>query len=177
MANQRLTVETLTAEQLRAVLHYDAVTGDFTWKPRDALLKSWNTRYAGKIAGSPTKYGYIQIAVFGVLYHGHRLAWLWMTGFWPPAGIDHRDTDTGNNRWSNLRLASQSENRMNSQNRLDNTSGYKGVYLRKKTGKYVAEIVVAGRKHHLGSHDSLEAAHAAYYEAAHRLHGEFARTS
>jgi hypothetical protein len=107
----------------------------------------------------------------------HRLAYLYMTGEWPPAGIDHRDTNRSNNRWNNLRAATQLQNSTNSSIRIDNTSGYKGVYWHIGARKWRAQIVSKGKIHLLGYFSTPQAAHRAYCEAAIRLHGEFARFS
>jgi HNH endonuclease/AP2 domain len=167
----------LTAAQLRAVLDYDPDTGLFRWRPRMNCRPEWNTRYAGKVAGTPTKYlGYIQIGIYGRLYLAQRLAWLWMTGEWSASSdLDHRDTDTTNNRWSNLREATSSQNKMNVARRSDNTSGYKGVSLDKRRNKWVAEVMIGKKTHYLGQFDTAEEAHAARTEAATRLHLDFAR--
>jgi hypothetical protein len=89
--------------------------------------------------------------------------------------IDHRDGNRANNRWSNLRLATQSENSANRHRHINNTSGFKGVSLC-KWGKWRACIEKNGRKIHLGMYDTPQAAHAAYVAAARKLFGEFART-
>jgi hypothetical protein len=177
MAKPRLD-DPLTADQLRTLLHYDAKTGAFTWRKREQLghyARTWNTRYAGKVAGTPTvPRGYIQIMVNGWLYLAHRLAFLWMTGAWPAFEIDHHDGNPTNNRWNNLRPATSSQNKMNGVRRSDNTSGYRGVRLDKRRNHWVAEILAGGAKHYLGSFPTAEAAATAYAEAAARLHGKFA---
>jgi hypothetical protein len=50
-----------------------------------------------------------------------------MAGKWPAAGIDHINGNKSDNRWLNLREATQSQNMTNTGNRADNSSGYKGV--------------------------------------------------
>ena len=169
----------LTANQLRAVLDYSPHLGVFLWRKREPLRmydRSWNTRSAGTVAGTPTiQRGYIQILLFGRLYLAHRLAFLWMTGKWPEFEADHRDNDPSNNKWANLRDATSSQGSMNTRRRSDNTSGFKGVWFEKRRNHWVADIEANGRKHHLGSFPTAEAAKAARDEAARRLHGEFAR--
>lgn len=165
----------LTADQLRAALDYDPQAGLFTWRYRPNARREWNTRNAGRVAGSVTNRGYIQIAVNGWLYHAHRLAWLWMTGAWPPFEIDHIDNDPGNTRWRNLRAATSSQNKMNMRVRCDNNSGLKGVHWNTRRAAWSAEIWVSGRKSNLGLFPTQQLAHAAYCEAATRLHGAFAR--
>lgn len=118
----------VTAEELRAVLSYEAETGQFI--RLQATLRS----PAGSIAGTPHGEGYSVIRVNGRLYLAHRLAWLWMTGEWPTE-IDHRDRNRSNNRWANLREVTRTQNNYNAGRRSDNTSGFRGVYRNRGRGK------------------------------------------
>lgn len=88
---------------------------------------------------------------------------------------DHINHNTLDNRRSNLRIATCSENQRNTGANRRNTSGYKGVSFNKAAGRWRAAIRVHGERIHLGHYQSPEAAHAAYCTAAERLHGEFAR--
>lgn len=88
---------------------------------------------------------------------------------------DHEDGDSLNNRRSNLRPASHSENMRNRKKHKNNRSGYKGVYQEKRTGRWVAQIRSHNKKHWLGSFATPEEAHEAYKLAANELHHEFAR--
>lgn len=95
-----------------------------------------------------------------------------LTG-WPL--VDHVNGDGLDNRRSNLRPATDAQNGRNRGANRNNTSGYKGVSLDKRRGTWAAALWVAGRKHHLGTHATPEAAAHAYDHAAVELHGEFAR--
>jgi hypothetical protein len=167
----------LTADQLRSMLDYDPATGIFTWLLRKHAPKHWNTRWSGKAAGSVTFSGYLHIRLGNRIYRAHRLVFLWMVGAWPENEVDHQDGNRLNNRWSNLRQATPSENRMNKGMRSDNTSGRKGVCLDRRSKRWQAQVMLSKKRHHLGYFDTPEEAHAAYVEAARRLHGKFARTS
>lgn len=160
----------LDAETLRARLHYDPSTGVFTWRISQGRAP------AGARAGGFWK-GYVGIRVGGRKYFAHRLAYLYMTGAWPPGDIDHRDMDRLNNRWSNLRSATRSQNKANCTLRSDNTTGFKGVSFFKQTSRYHAKIEVRGKHLHLGFFETPEAAHAAYAAAAKHHFGEFARAA
>jgi len=60
---------------------------------------------------------------------------------------------------------------------VHNTSGFKGVTWIKQSQKWAAQIQHNGQNHYLGLFNTAEEAHAVRCEAAHRLHGKFARTS
>jgi hypothetical protein len=91
--------------------------------------------------------------------------------------VDHIDGNGLNNCRSNLRTATNHQNRLNSRRRRDNTSGFKGVSLRKTTNRWKAEITMNGKAHHLGYFDTREAAYAAYVNASTQHHGQFGRTA
>jgi HNH endonuclease/AP2 domain len=155
----------LTRARLRELLHYDHDTGEFRWWKR-----AGNELCFGNVAGC------VRICVLGRTYRAHQLAWLYVKGRWGRPMIDHRDGDPTNNRWSNLRRATASQNGANSRRPRDNSSGYKGVFLCRGSGRWRARVGKGGRKIHLGTFDTPEAAHAAYVAAARKLFGEFART-
>ena len=125
--------DTITADRLRAALDYDPDTGVFRWLPRDPPpVASWNSRYAGKVAGrlNAPKLGrpaYRKIRLHDREYKAHRLAWVYMTGRWPREDIDHVDGDPLNNRFGNLREASRGQNLRNARCHSDAAVGLKGV--------------------------------------------------
>lgn len=90
----------LTAAELAEWLSYDPVTGQFTW-----VQCASNRAPVGSVARCVDGKGYICIRLHGQLYRAHRLAWLAMTGTWPPDLIDHENRVPADNRWENLRLA------------------------------------------------------------------------
>jgi len=87
--------------------------------------------------------------------------------------VDHIDLNTLNNCRSNLRLATHSQNSSNQRKRSDNSSGFKGVYLKNK--KWCAEIRINGKKKHLGYFETPELAYNAYCKISMKLRGIFAR--
>lgn len=167
---------------LKRLLHYDPQTGVFTWLHRSDVTKAWNTRYSGKVAGydwtpPPGNVTYRNIRIFDWPFLGHRLAWLYMTGSWPTAEVDHKDTNGLNNKWENLRSASKVQNGANRGANCNNKTGFKGVSRNKRTGRYRATIQAGGKWRWLGSFDTAEQAHAAYCAAAALSAGEFVRTA
>lgn len=164
----------LTPERLKELLEYSPETGLFFW------LVDRGGKKAGEIAGCK-KRTYIVINVDDRSYRAHHLAWLYMTGEWPHPFVDHRDLNKHNNSWSNLRLATKSQNMANVGRIKSNVSGLKGV-SRYRAGEsygkpWQATIRLNRKTIHLGHFATKEAAHAAYVVAAEHLFGEFARAA
>jgi hypothetical protein len=167
-----------THEEIDRILKYDPETGLLRWRYRDWDCGKFNTKYAGKVAGTVKK-GYVQIVTnhrgLPEFLLGHRVAWMLTYGKWPDGVIDHIDHDTLNNRISNLRDVSSSENAAHKKE-LRGRIGYKGVYLH-RSGKFGAQIKHKYRHEWLGLFDTSRDAALAYDEAAKRLHGEHAFTN
>lgn len=167
-------------ETLRDLLRYEPETGRLYWKARPREMfgtehhwKTWNTRFADKEAMTANTLGYLCGNINYVRHQAHRVAWAIYYGEWPEGDIDHINLIRSDNRISNLRLATKSENLRNIRRFSSNTSGYKGVSLHKKTGRWVARISTGTKYKHLGLFDDKEDARAAYMDAARKHHGEF----
>jgi hypothetical protein len=89
---------------------------------------------------------------------------------------DHVNRDTLDNRRSNLRSCTRSENNQNKSAQSNNSSGFKGVCFDKRKGKWKAEIKTQGKRMFLGYRDNPKDAHALYVAAAYEHHGSFACT-
>ena len=161
------------ADELRKLVNYDPATGIVTAKVRLSGHCA-----PGDEVGSLHHTGCLNTKLKGRHYILSRLIYCWMTGEWPTRMIDHKNRDRKDNRWGNLRLATNGQNRANSIS-AGITTGTKGVWLRKryKTGKprYVSQITINGKCCHLGHFDTLEAASVAYRVAAEKAFGQFAR--
>lgn len=156
----------LTAARLREVLHYDEDTGAFTWRARPRAFGSGRSL----VAGTAVTRGYIMIRVDGVKHLAHRLAWMYCYGAWPTTHIDHVDGNTANNAIANLRDVDDDINHQNIRAAfVTNKSGLLGAASTVR-GNFVARIAVAGKRVHLGTFASAEAAHEAYLDAKRRLH-------
>lgn len=102
----------------------------------------------------------------------HRL----IAGDPPGLDVDHRDGNGLNNRRSNLRAATKSQNAHNARLSRRNSSGAKGVYWSNRAQRWIVEIRLHGQRHYVGTFVRLDDASSAYASASARLHGEFGRT-
>lgn len=165
-------------ERLRELLSYDEATGVLTWKTQLVTSRStvgFNNKCGGKIAGTINPDGYVVIGIRKKYYLAHRIVWKLMTGEDPVDQIDHEDADRGNNRWANLRPASNGPNIQNSKLRTDNTSGVKGVHWDAHHKKWRAVITTNGKSQRLGRFSSIEEATNVICTARMQQHGAFAR--
>jgi hypothetical protein len=88
--------------------------------------------------------------------------------------VDHIDHNGLNNRNTNLRNATFTQNCQNQRRLSHKTSKYKGVHWNKRQKKWAAQIHCNNKKYHLGYFtDEIEAAKA-YDKKAVELHDEFA---
>ncbi len=131
----------ITAERLREVLRYDRDAGRFYWLSLPHKCAS-NIK-VGDLAGWTENTGYRRINIDGHRYVEHHLVWLYMVGEWPP-GLDHKNKDKADNRWSNLRLATKEQNARNRGPRSDNALGIAGVRLH-ENGRYQGRIYAHGK--------------------------------
>ena len=159
----------MNQETLKLYLTYSPDTGEFL-----RLVSTSSRARVGSVAGTITSWGYRSISVNGENHKAHRLAWLYMTGSWPVAEIDHINGVKDDNRWGNLREASHSENAKNLKLRTNNTSGVKGVYWHKRNKKWLAQCMVNGKQHTLGYFTDLATAEIVIRAFREKYHGEFA---
>ena len=165
----------ITYEVAKALFDYNPSTGSLTWK-----FSSGKNVKKGKEVGtndttpkSNTKYR--KTSIFGDRYKVHRIIWLMQTGDWPKGEVDHIDGDGLNNKWSNLRDVTHSQNLMNAAVRSDSTSGYKGVSYDRSRDRWYAYINLDGKRKMLGRYKTKQEAVDARLKAEQQFFGEFAR--
>lgn len=158
----------LTFDRVNSVLEYEPETGIFRWK-----VKLSDRSPVGKAAGGHAVCGHWRIRVDGHYYMAHRLAWLLMTGDWPPTEIDHKNRVRDDNKWGNLRCCTHSQNLANANRRSDNSTGFKGVRFDPVLKKYRAVSYKDGKQIYAGIFDDPEAAFEAYRRKSLEIHGEF----
>lgn len=86
--------------------------------------------------------------------------------------VDHANGDQLDNRKSNLRFASRTENARN--RKPSKNSPYPGV-REKSNGKYSARITANWKEIYIGTFDTLEEAKGARIHAEEKYHGDFAQ--
>ena len=160
----------LFKDQCLKKLQYDPLTGIFTW-----VANGTRGVKKGDVAGTKNKQGYILLSIAGRRILAHRVAWLFATGNFPVGNIDHINRDKTDNRISNLREATYSQNAQNRAKNIRNTSGFKGVTWHKGDKKWQAAITVSRKCIYLGSFDTAEAAYEAYVKGSlqHQTHSIF----
>lgn len=172
----------LTEADVRLLLEYDPSTGALLWRKRPAsmfegksrpaavLAAIWNTRQAGRAAGSPDGEGYLSISLLDRKYLAHRIAWTIHYGEWPTGHIDHINHDRLDNRISNLRCVSLSQNNKNRTKQRNNSSGHTGIRWEPDRKVWLARISCGNRRTiNLGRFSTLEQAIEARESAARQL--------
>lgn len=89
--------------------------------------------------------------------------------------VDHKNQNGLDNRRENIRLATHSQNQVNSKRKGVINSKHRGVYLNKRTGRFQAQIRKNGYCHTIGTFANQDEAAKAYNIKAIEMHGEFAR--
>ena len=172
-------------EFLQECFRYDPETGALYWRHRpdhhfSTALRAtqWNSRHSGSPAlrtfavrsdGShKTLRGEFIYGGRRFRVSAHRVIFKLMTGE-EPEMVDHKNCDSLDNRWANLRAATAVTNRQN--NRGRKTVLPKCVSFEK--GRFRAIGGVGAKNISLGSYGSPAEAHAAWCAWAKPLHGEF----
>jgi hypothetical protein len=158
----------MTPEQLREYISYNPVLGTFTW----VQTTSSRVQMGNPAGGINSRDGYHEVTLHGKHWYGHRLAWYLTHGVLPRM-IDHVNQDRGDNRISNLREVSYSDNAKNCGVSKNSTTKVTGVYpMPKNSGKWRAQITVNYKSIHLGVFDTQEEAIAARTAAKieHKFH-------
>lgn len=125
--------------------------------------KKWRKSHEHVITGQPSKKEQIDVTYVVLDIKPN-----------PEIVIDHIDGNPMNNRKSNLRVCTQSENCLNKKSISNNTSGFIGVSYRKDRNSYDPEIRIQNKRCHLGYSRIKENAVYARYYAEQLVFKEFA---
>lgn len=87
---------------------------------------------------------------------------------------DHINQNKLDNRKSNLRICTRSQNSVNKGLQKNNKSGYKGVHFFKQTKRWMATIYINKKRVHLGYFSKAEEAAKVYNKALKEHYGSFA---
>ena len=162
----------LTQERLLEKVVYSPESGEFAHLDRRRPK-----------VGVYDKDGYLKISIDNVKHQAHRLAWLYITGSYPPDNmhVDHINGVRDDNRWENLRLVTPEENQSY---RLANikdgpgrgVSGIRGVYWDGRKNRWFVQVRIRGKVICGGYHqetvsakesvDAIKATHRAFKPSA-----------
>jgi len=162
-------MNTIPVDMLKQIFDCDPDVGAVYWKiPRRGVK-------AGDVAGHICKStGYEKITFGRRGFRAHRVIWALVYGEWPEIDVDHINNNRSDNRISNLRLASRSENIRSMKSRKNKKCALKGATPYKgRTDKFVAQIRIDGIQRKLGIFLTEQEAHNAYCDAAVKAFGRF----
>jgi len=154
----------INQSEIKGAVSYDPETGVFRWSVPRCKVQ------VGAVAGFERADGYIHIKINGRSYLGHILAWVYVHGSMPTGEIDHINHIRRDNRIKNLRDVPATENAKNRKRYKNNSTGHAGVFLRKDSGRYTANINANGVLKHLGTFKTKDEAVSAR-AAAEELYG------
>lgn len=149
----------------------------FTYNPTTGKLyrkTQQGNHKAGTEITAKSKDGYIRVQFQRKKILGHRLAWALFYGTEPPEFIDHINRCPSDNRITNLRAATNSENQYNKSMPL-NSTGIKGIYRHKQSGGYMAAISCEGKAYTKYSQTDLECLVVWLATKRAELHKQYAR--
>ncbi len=160
----------ITQKELKEILDYNELTGDFTWKKSISDKTKLNS-----VAGSKKYWKQrplrIVIRINKKDYQAHRLAWFYVNGQFPELHIDHIDGNPFNNSINNLRQCTPALNNQNRhESQTNSTTKILGVTWHKKAKKWASYLSLNRKTHYLGLFETTDEAHAAYLKAKRDLH-------
>lgn len=159
----------MSPHDLRAILDYCPDTGAVFWKQPRGRAKGSNAGFLHKNDGR------VILGIGNKKYKAHRVAWALHYGEWPNKEVDHINGYPSDNRITNLRLATKSQNMANAKLRSDSGSGLKGVSWHQRRSVWRATITVNKKQKEIGAFDCPAAAHFAYLTEANKNFGQFTR--
>lgn len=163
----------ITQIELKQIISYEKHSGNFTWKKPSKYHSEKKGMAAGCISNSRGK-DYIVIRIGGKGYKAHRLAWLYVYGYFPRI-IDHINGDSKDNRISNLRDTTSCVNNQNHIRKTRECGLPQGVSTT-HNGRYRARITVEKNVIQLGTFTTPSEAGDVYADAKAKMHDAPARS-
>lgn len=162
-----MTEREILAKKLLCRLEYVREEGKFVWK-----ISYTGYRLNGSEAGTLNAQGRIVIYGYGRIFQRSHLVFLAENGRLPDL-VDHIDRNKTNDRISNLRECTKSQNAMNSKVRADNALRERCIRQYSPTSSYFIKVVKDGVEHKRRA-KTLEEARQIRDDLLNSLHGEFA---
>lgn len=159
----------MTLEESLWLFDYDKESGLLYWS------KNSRSDFVGREAGYKKPKGRIYITFLKKGFYRSHIVWLIETGELPKPGVilDHKDRDPSNDRYSNLRPATRSDNWVNTRMWAIPRSGHRCIGV-SPSGKFRVVVRKKGaKKFPEKTFDSLEDAIAYRDRVWDELHGEF----
>lgn len=156
--------------RVRELFNYDPNDGHLRWKvTRQRINKGDIAGYISKSDG----YRYVCFDYNELL--AHRIIWLLMTGDWPKSQIDHKNGIRDDNKWINLREATNSQNGRNKGAQKNNKLGVKGISYDAGRNQYRLRMRIKGKDYMIGRYNTLEEAIEWQKLAEEEFNGEYAK--
>jgi len=162
----------LAMDEILRRWEYSPETGDFT-----RISKNCSRCPVGTVSKDKDTGGYRILSVFldghRYRYRAHRVVYYLMTGHHPEFYVDHINRVRHDNRWSNLRDATPSQNSMNSR-KPHNKLGHTGIRVKDDGRRFIARIKVDNKEVHLGSFYTIDDAILARKSGEIKYFGDYA---
>jgi hypothetical protein len=176
-----MAISPITPVRIARKVREPRIEGDLAYVPLgngpDAVIDAAAAHLVEHRNWSMATTGYARTGVYvgggekdqTVLMHRH------IVGATASEHVDHIDGDKLNNRRSNLRVCSRSQNLANRGVPTTNKTGFKGVSICKQTRSFRAQLKVNGEVFRIGRFKTAKEAALAYDQVAKKHLGEFAR--
>lgn len=151
----------ITREYLREYFHYNRGEGTISWKKTKSLKK-----IVGRAAGGKDANGYMRTQLNRKPLYMHHVVWCMENNEWPPSTkyqIDHINGNRSDNRISNLRLVSQRDNLLNTF--VHRGGRLPGCSFNIGNKKWLSQILIKGKRVHIGYFKTEKEAHEKYMAA------------
>ena len=175
------SIKGIPLSYIKSVIKIDSTSpSGLTWLPREDVQFKYDNKNAGYKHTDQRKYQSWDISIthndkkYNIKCS--RVIFLLHNGYLTKnKEVDHKDGNSLNNKVNNLRESTLAQNQHNSKLRKNNTSGHKGVYWNKASGKWMVRINVNGKSYYFGMYVNKEDAIKVAIEARKKLHGKFGR--